>query len=60
MAKKPKLGSGIRFKKLANEFAHEGIDDPEALAAKAGRKKYGNKKMSQMAQMGKKRHERDK
>ena len=60
MAKKPKLGSGKRFKKLANEFAHEGIDNPAALAASVGRKKYGNKKMSKMAQTGKKRHERDK
>lgn len=53
----PKLGSGKRFQKLANKFAHEGIDDPKALAASIGRKKYGSKKMSSMAKRGRDRHE---
>jgi len=53
---KPKLGSGVRFKKLANKFAKEGVDDPDALAASIGRKRYGNKKMNSMAQKGRARH----
>jgi len=53
---KPRLGSGIRFKKLANKMAREGVDDPNAVAASIGRKKYGNKKMSAMAKKGKLRH----
>ena len=56
MSKKAKLGSGVRFKKLANQMAREGVDDPDAVAASIGRKKYGNKKMSKMAKMGKERH----
>lgn len=54
-----KLGSGKRFKKLANSFAHDGIDNPGALAAKIGREKYGSKRMSKMAQAGKKRYEKE-
>ena len=57
--KKPKLGNGKRFKALANKFAHKGIEDPKALAAVVGRKKYGNKKMSEMAKKGKARHEKE-
>jgi len=56
---KPKLGSGKRFKALANKFAHKGIEDPNALAAVVGRKKYGNKKMTAMSKKGKARHEKD-
>jgi hypothetical protein len=59
MSKLGKLGSGKRFKALANKFAHKGIDNPAALAASIGRKKWGNKKMSSMAQAGKKRHEQE-
>jgi hypothetical protein len=54
---KAKLGSGVRFKKLANKMAREGVEDPDAVAASIGRKKYGNKKMQTMAAKGKKRHE---
>jgi hypothetical protein len=53
MVKKPKLGSGVRFKNLANKFAKKGIDDPLALAASVGRKKYGNKKMAALSKKGK-------
>ena len=56
MAKQAKLGSGVRFKKLANKFAHKGIEDPKALAAVIGRKKYSNKGFQKMAKAGKKRH----
>lgn len=53
---KEKLGSGKRFKALANKMAREGVDDPDAVAASIGRKKYGNKKMTAMAEKGKARH----
>ncbi len=56
--KKPKLGSGVRFKRLANKMAREGVNDPDAVAASIGRKKYGNKKMTAMAEKGKARHQK--
>lgn len=51
-----KLGSGKRFKALANKFAKRGVENPAGLAAYIGRKKYGNKKMAKMAEHGKERH----
>ena len=57
--KKAKLGSGVRFKKLANKMAREGVDDPDAVAASIGRKKYGNKKMTSMAEKGRARHQKE-
>lgn len=53
----PRLGSGKRFKALANKFAHKGINNPGALAAKIGREKYGKQKFQKLASKGKKRHE---
>ena len=53
--KKPKLGSGKRFKQLTSKLKKKGAKDPKALAAYIGRKKYGNKKMSTMASKGRKR-----
>ncbi len=53
---KPKLGSGKRFQSLANKIAREGVNDPDAVAASIGRKKYGNRKMQSMAKKGKARH----
>lgn len=65
MARKPKLGSGKRFKKVSGEVAKEyekkGRSKEEArrigaaVAAKAGRRKYGNKKMAKMAAKGRKK-----
>lgn len=55
-SKKPKLGSGERFKELANKMAREGMDNPNAVAASIGRKKYGNKRMQRMSIQGRKRH----
>jgi hypothetical protein len=49
MAKKPKLGSGKRFKALAKKTGSK------ALAAWIGRKKYGKSKMAKMAAKGRKR-----
>ena len=53
MAQKPKLGTGARFAALKRRLAaREGVEDPEALAAWIGRKKYGAKRYAQLAAMG--------
>lgn len=49
------LGGGGRFVALKNKLAKKGIRNPAALAASIGRKKYGKKKMVQMAVAGRKR-----
>lgn len=55
----PKLGSGKRFEHLEEGLAHErGIRNPRALAAAIGRKKYGVKKMTKLAEKGKEREEK--
>lgn len=52
-----KLGSGKRFSKLVDKLKKQhGVKDAAAIAASAGRAKWGNKKMSSMAQKGKARH----
>ena len=51
---KAKLGSGARFKALEKKAAKSGASDPAAVAAAAGRKKYGQKKMTSLAVKGKK------
>lgn len=38
---KPKIGSGKRFEELTGELKKKGVKDPGALAAWAGRQKYG-------------------
>ena len=53
--RKPKLGSGKRFKQLTSQLKKRGAKDPKALAAWIGRKKYGKKKMASMAKKGRKR-----
>jgi hypothetical protein len=55
MAKKPKLGSGTRFKQLKSKLASKGAKNPGALAAYIGRKKFGAAKMGKLAAAGKKR-----
>ena len=55
MEKKPKLGSGQRFKKLKAELAGKGADNPAAVAAAIGRKKFGAKKMAAMSAKGRKK-----
>ena len=55
MAKKPKLGSGARFKAVEKEAAKSGAKDPAAVAAVAGRKAHGAKAMARMAAAGRKR-----
>jgi hypothetical protein len=53
--KQPKLGSGKRFKKLRDIIARKGnVQDPNAVAAAVGIKKFGQEKMTELAQHGKK------
>lgn len=52
---KAKLGSGERFKSVEKSAAKSGAENPAAVAAAAGMKKYGSKKMEKMAQAGKKK-----
>ena len=54
-AKKAKLGSGKRFAAVAAAAKKGGAKNPAAVAAMVGMKKYGVKKMTKMAQAGKKR-----
>lgn len=54
-AKKPKLGSGERFKALAKDLKGKGVKDPAAVAAAIGRKKYGKEKFQDLAAKGKKK-----
>ncbi len=51
-AKAP-LGQGGRFAALKGELAGKGAQDPGALAAFIGRKKYGKKKFQGLAKHGK-------
>lgn len=50
-----RLWSGARFKALSKKLKKQGVEDPNALAASIGRKKYGQKKMTKMAVAGKKK-----
>lgn len=50
--KKPKLGSGARFKAVEASARKSGASDPAAVAAAVGRKKYGAKKMARLAEKG--------
>jgi hypothetical protein len=49
------LGTGARFKMLAAKLATKGAADPDALAAKIGRKKFGKKAFQLMAAAGRKK-----
>lgn len=51
-SKKPKLGTGERFRQLVAELRREGAKDPEALAAAIGRKKYGKKQFQELSRKG--------
>lgn len=53
--KKPKLGSGKRFKQLEGKLEDKGVKDAGALAAVIGRKKYGKAKFQKMAAKGKRK-----
>ena len=47
--------SGAKFKALTAKLKKRGAKNPKALAAFIGRKKYGPKKMTEMAQKGKRK-----
>ena len=53
--KKPKLGSGARFKAIEQKAEASGAENPAAVAAAVGIKKYGAHKMAQMAAAGRRR-----
>ena len=55
LKKKPKLGTGKRFKQLSSKLKKKGAKNPKALAAWIGRKKYGPKKIAKLSAKGKKR-----
>jgi hypothetical protein len=55
---KAKLGSGERFKAVERKAAASGAENPAAVAAAAGMKKYGKERMEKMAQAGKKSKEK--
>ena len=52
---RPRLGSGARFKAIERAARKSGADNPAAVAAAAGRKKYGAKKMAKLAAAGRRR-----
>jgi hypothetical protein len=54
VAKMAPPGTGARFKMLAAKLAGKGAADPDALAAKIGRKKFGKKAFQMMAAAGRK------
>jgi hypothetical protein len=49
---KPKRGSGARFKAVERSAAASGAKHPAAVAAAAGRAKYGAKKMATLSAHG--------
>ena len=53
--KMPKLGTGKRFAAIEKSAAKSGAKNPAAVAAAAGRKKFGAKKMAAMAATGRRR-----
>ena len=53
--KKPKLGTGKRFKDLDYKLKKKGAKDPKALAAYIGRRKYGPEKFAKLSKKGKKK-----
>lgn len=53
-----KLGSGKRFAAVEASARASGARDPAAVAAAAGRKKYGASKMAKLAAAGRKRKAR--
>lgn len=50
-----KLGSGARFKAVEAAAAASGASNPGAVAAAAGRKKYGAKRFAAMGAAGRKK-----
>lgn len=55
VAKKAKPGSGKRFAAVEKAAAASGAENPAAVAAAIGRKKYGAKKFAKMGAAGRKK-----
>lgn len=53
--KTSKPGEGSRFKAMEGVLKAKGVKNPGALAASIGRKKYGAKRMANMAKAGRKK-----
>lgn len=53
--RKPKLGTGTRFKSLVSTLSKKGYKNPSALAAFIGRKKFGNKRFQKLSLAGRKK-----
>ena len=53
--RKPKLGTGARFKQLASKLKRTGVRDPKALAASIGRRKFGKKRFQELAATGRRK-----
>ncbi len=54
-AKTSRPGEGKRFETLAKAAAASGAENPEAVAAAIGRRKYGKERFQRMAAAGRKR-----
>ena len=53
---KAKLGSVARFKALTKKISAKGnVDNPDAIAAYVGRKKFGTEKFQKLSAKGKKK-----
>lgn len=51
-----RVGTGARYRGLEAKLAGKhGVNNPSALAAAIGRKKYGAKRMAQLAAAGRRR-----
>ena len=53
--KMPPLGTGARFKAVERAAAKSGARNPAAVAAAAGRAKYGAARMAKMAAAGRRK-----
>ena len=54
--RKPKLGTGARFRKLRGKLSRrKGVRNPGALAAFIGRRKYGAKRFGKLSGRGRSR-----
>lgn len=56
---RPPLGSGARFAAVERAAAAGGAHDPAAVAAVVGREKYGQRRMTALAQKGKRDAKRE-
>lgn len=56
--KLPKIGTGARFRRVAASARRSGARNPNAVAAAAGRKKYGKRRFAKLAAAGRRRKSR--